>query len=176
MEKILVRDLRCSFNTQPPEGGCRFQSAYILIVLRFQHTAARRRLLIKKHLAFTSQQFQHTAARRRLQHIKLILIAIMRFQHTAARRRLPLALATQAYAALDVSTHSRPKAAAHDKPEGSLWLNVSTHSRPKAAALIRMTIHLIKIKVSTHSRPKAAAASLKSLAPSGFAALISLSS
>ena len=31
-------------------------------------------------------------------------------------------------------------------------------------------------KVSTHSRPKAAGASLKSLAPSGFAALISLSS
>ena len=30
--------------------------------------------------------------------------------------------------------------------------------------------------VSTHSRPKAAGASLKSLAPSGFAALISLSS
>ena len=32
------------------------------------------------------------------------------------------------------------------------------------------------VVVSTHSRPKAAGASLKSLAPSGFAALISLSS
>ena len=32
------------------------------------------------------------------------------------------------------------------------------------------------IKVSTRSRPKAAGASLKSLAPSGFAALISLGS
>ena len=34
----------------------------------------------------------------------------------------------------------------------------------------------IVVVVSTHSRPKAAGASLKSLAPSGFAAPISLSS
>ena len=37
-------------------------------------------------------------------------------------------------------------------------------------------IDITKLKVSTRSRPKAAGASLKSLAPSGFAALISLSS
>ena len=52
---------------------------------------------------------------------------------------------------------------------------VSTHSRLKAAGgdwvwLPRATL------VSTHSRLKAAGASLKSLAPSSFAAPISLSS
>ena len=52
---------------------------------------------------------------------------------------------------------------------------VSTHSRLKAAGLI---IHHTSVfwPVSTHSRLKAAGASLKSLVPSGFAALISLSS
>lgn len=35
---------------------------------------------------------------------------------------------------------------------------------------------VLAVTVSTHSRPKAAGASLKSLAPSGFAAPISLSS
>ena len=52
---------------------------------------------------------------------------------------------------------------------------VSTHSRLKAAGIFVTLIHLIA-HVSTHSRLKAAGASLKSLAPSGFAALISLSS
>ena len=39
-----------------------------------------------------------------------------------------------------------------------------------------VTKPLMGMMVSTRSRPKAAGASLKSLAPSGFAALISLSS
>ena len=56
-----------------------------------------------------------------------------------------------------------------------LVLNVSTHSRPKAAGKVIMKKYEL-ITVSTHSRPKAAGASLKSLAPSGFAAPISLNS
>ena len=71
-----------------------------------------------------------------------------------------------------VSTHSRPKAAGspillvqpHDR--------VSTHSRPKAAGDAAGGIARDRL-VSTHSRPKAAGASLKSLAPSDFAAPIS---
>ena len=52
---------------------------------------------------------------------------------------------------------------------------VSTHSRLKAAGgLIGLNPYFDE--VSTHSRLKAAGASLKSLVPSGFAALISLSS
>ena len=74
----------------------------------------------------------------------------------------------------DVSTHSRLKAAGFgyllfapflarfntQPPEGGWGYNDPTHN---------------PTKVSTHSRLKAAGASLKSLAPSGFAALISLS-
>ena len=98
----------------------------------------------------------------------------------------------------EVSTHSRPKAAGNtittcynslfsfntQPPEGG-WdinvdlsfnsLSVSTHSRPKAAGG-GFCVGLMGTDVSTHSRPKAAGASLKSLATSGFAALISLSS
>ena len=51
---------------------------------------------------------------------------------------------------------------------------VSTHSRLKAAGQSGREL-MIALIVSTHSRLKAAGASLKSLAPSGFAALISLS-
>ena len=51
---------------------------------------------------------------------------------------------------------------------------VSTHSRLKAAGKVNASKDIYAM-VSTHSRLKAAGASLKSLAPSGFAALISLS-
>ena len=52
---------------------------------------------------------------------------------------------------------------------------VSTHSRLKAAVCPKTARRSFPL-VSTHSRLKAAGASLKSLAPSGFAAPISLSS
>ena len=38
----------CSFNTQPPEGGCRHQDLLLCFARVFQHTAARRRLPILK--------------------------------------------------------------------------------------------------------------------------------
>ena len=76
-----------------------------------------------------------------------------RFQHTAARRRL-----------------GNPQRRADNHRR------VSTHSRPKAAGPSCAVGMSGLAGVSTHSRPKAAGASLKSLAPSGFAALISLSS
>ena len=78
------------------------------------------------------------------------------FQHTAARRRLP----AQSYHGnlyFDVSTHSRPKAAAEQVNQSLKDTIVSTHSRPKAAAIIGVPTIPYKI-VSTHSRPKAAAA------------------
>ena len=56
--------------------------------------------------------FQHTAARRRLLVGILIIRPYSKFQHTAARRRLPTATDGGAFD-LPVSTHSRPKAAAH---------------------------------------------------------------
>ena len=56
---------------------------------------------------------------------------------------------------VDVSTHSRPKAAGQSRFEHGYHLFVSTHSRPKAAG-IRLTTNTVTTIVSTHSRPKAA--------------------
>ncbi|KJJ18274.1 hypothetical protein HMPREF3156_01074, partial [Neisseria sp. HMSC06F02] len=74
-----------------------------------------------------------------------------------------------------VSTHSRLKAAGRTDTQRNHTDTVSTHSRLKAAGTSLNTIQGCE-HVSTHSRLKAAGASLKSLAPSGFAALISLGS
>ena len=74
------------------------------------------------------------------------------FQHTAARRRLEVIPTIDKDGVLFQHTAARRRLAVSDD----------------VSAAFRF--------VSTHSRPKAAGASLKSLAPSGFAALISLSS
>ena len=100
-----------SFNTQPPEGGCLCHEKKNKKILAFQHTAARRRLLMRSTVYADKQKFQHTAARRRL-----------------------LARDKSGKLAEDVSTHSRPKAAARYLEILRPNSGVSTHSRPKAAA------------------------------------------
>ena len=127
--------LSASFNTQPPEGGWHVQTIrcgmqrrnvsthsrpkaagfsvtdFRVIMTRFQHTAARRRLALPfaaflyclnvsthsrpKAAGCLSQSivvpalFQHTAARRRLgRYSKTQRVRYYQFQHTAARRRL----------------------------------------------------------------------------------------
>lgn len=119
-------------------------------------------------------EFQHSAARRRLVVQVVRLLYPVGFQHTAAQRQL----VGDKYGIdpdMLVSRHSRLKAA-----DGFIMLTfvmvaVSTHSCTKAAEYIAKHIDS-RLPVSTHSRPKAAGAFLKSLAPSGFAAPISLSS
>ena len=54
------------FNTQPPEGGCASDAKSFLEHEKFQHTAARRRLLDDPERIVSTLRFQHTAARRRL--------------------------------------------------------------------------------------------------------------
>ena len=100
------------FNTQPPEGGWMSASTeldrYIVSTHSrpkaagtapahpiqcwplFQHTAARRRLDIKKDDTVTDALFQHTAARRRLASLQALFTQNCVFQHTAARRRLAM--------------------------------------------------------------------------------------
>ena len=56
-------------------------------------------------------KFQHTAARRRLRFWQCCKKRLMKFQHTAARRRLR-DVRKQEIVQQVVSTHSRPKAAA----------------------------------------------------------------
>ena len=96
--------------------------------------------------------FQHTAARRRLVRTIAKKINEKEFQHTAARRRLG-------------------------------WKKIMAgqeirfqHTAARRRLGFEQGVGLRAVQVSTHSRPKAAGASLKSLAPSGFAAPISLSS
>ena len=100
----------------------------------------------------------------------------LQFQHTAARRRLVQSSA-QNRNEVDVSTHSRPKAAGAGTGNTLTALEVSTHSRPKAAGdrhaadLLELTFQHTAARrrlgraltlsqlfgtVSTHSRPKAA--------------------
>ena len=55
-----------SFNTQPPEGGWGILLTLLNTWLKFQHTAARRRLLVVLITEALVDLFQHTAARRRL--------------------------------------------------------------------------------------------------------------
>ncbi len=78
-------------------------------------------------------RFQHTAARRRLEPSEPKDGQQFKFQHTAARRRLALGLSFVSYVGLNVSTHSRPKAAGVAVPTANGTNAVSTHSRPKAA-------------------------------------------
>ena len=98
------------FNSQPPEGGWLRWPPAPLKLLRFQLTAARRRLGHDNDGRGVAKMFQLTAARRRL--------AIQ-----PPRRRKKA----------HVSTHSRPKAAGGQGPARCAAALVSTHSRPKAA-------------------------------------------
>ena len=117
------------FNTQPPEGGCRSSEIRRPFLMEFQHTAARRRLLMTM----------------------LIRQGMSAFQHTAARRRLPT-LAFAGYLKRPVSTHSRPKAAAHDHRQDDACRAVSTHSRPKAAVIIYVMVTINKSFQHTAAR------------------------
>ena len=165
----------------------------------FQLTAARRRLpmplppdlspeLVSTHsrpkaaaessmVLKSSEKFQLTAARRRLHPAFAVALFLSTFQLTAARRRLQEHIRA-VVAHREVSTHSRPKAAAGHHAHVRPRHRVSTHSRPKAAAGYMAFIlaeaefqltaarrrlpecyHAVYalLSVSTHSRPKAAA-------------------
>ena len=62
------------FNTQPPEGGWLKGGYYAFNLLKFQHTAARRRLGCAEITRPQIHRFQHTAARRRLEPLSKALL------------------------------------------------------------------------------------------------------
>ena len=166
-----------SFNTQPPEGGWPEVLSCSILLIRFQHTAARRRLVSLVKLSAKLQVFQHTAARRRLALLIVqILLCCSVSTHSrpkaagdrgTAKHFRTVGFNTQppeggwlhrfiAHALFPVvSTHSRPKAAGPFGINKSCLTIVSTHSRPKAAG-ISERFYLHSCRVSTHSRPKAA--------------------
>ena len=80
------------------------------------------------------RRFQLTAARRRLHDGHLDVVDVHRFQLTAARRRLRV-IPSEVKMQVNVSTHSRSKAAAWGFAGRKQRVDVSTHSRSKAAAL-----------------------------------------
>ena len=103
--------------------------------LKFQHTAARRRLVQKTACRSIHTKFQHTAARRRLGAILMVMGMFQAGFNTQppeggwddGRNRKEIQ---------NVSTHSRPKAAGASQGFALLKYVVSTHSRPKAAGFI----------------------------------------
>ena len=103
---------RKCFNTQPPEGGWAVFSSTSISRLKFQHTAARRRLATPSKV-------------RRL----------VRFVSTHSRPKAAGPGLLQQTRGNVVSTHSRPKAAGHNGNLSDFGYAVSTHSRPKAAGL-----------------------------------------
>ena len=119
-----------SFNTQPPEGDCPANQLSGLPLL-FQHTAARRRLVLDSH----STQF-------------VIVVSTHSRPKATVTKYAPCNQPTV------VSTHSRPKATGGSITKSINAFRVSTHSRPKATVDIINTINA-KLAVSTHSRPKA---------------------
>ena len=123
-----------SFNTQPPEGGWIFRQRFRDGFAVSTHSRPKAAGYVKCSLTFWLVTFQHTAARRRLDPCADFLKFLLMFQHTAARRRLEMRLDRRVYS-LQVSTHSRPKAAGSVCLSRSFASSVSTHSRPKAAGI-----------------------------------------
>ena len=99
------------FNTQPPEGGWWTYYSLFSVWVRFQHTAARRRLdaPFGRHYA-SSSGFNTQPPEGGWDLTGDLTKNPLMFQHTAARRRLGRIIQESTNSLL-VSTHSRPKAA-----------------------------------------------------------------
>ena len=84
---------KAGFNTQPPEGGCPENHNNSNKAVRFQHTAARRRLRDYLGNVFKMASFNTQPPEGGCHKQKACAVHYAVFQHTAARRRLPLAFA-----------------------------------------------------------------------------------
>ena len=164
-----------SFNTQPPEGGwakgkrggvavevstlSRPKAAdgimptncKQLSLLRFQHSAARRRLkdsplMMSNNACFNTQPPEGGC------YIISACTKSLRFQHSAARRRL--VQSAQWCVKLKVSTLSRPKAADFHLPV--IWPGYMFQHSAARRRLRPIDQALESVGVSTLSRPKAA--------------------
>ena len=165
-----------SFNTQPPEGGWWQMKPSARPIIRFQHTAARRRLANIKSNEWTGAGFNTQppeggwslglGCTKSISSFNTqppeggwksgnpVAISSVGFQHTAARRRLG-----------QTCRSPFPYFGFNTQPPEGGWgctstsvnkaVRVSTHSRPKAAGRWQLYGTDPEI-VSTHSRPKAA--------------------
>ena len=101
-----------------------------------------------------SFRFQHTAARRRLVHLYVFAVLSL-LVSTHSRPKAAGFSDLDRFLYPQVSTHSRPKAAGQRLLREIQVKKVSTHSRPKAAGHAKYRVCSLS-GVSTHSRPKAA--------------------
>ena len=142
------------FNSQPLEGGC-VNGGLSLPGFSVSTHSRSKAAAAKIGDKMFGRRFQLTAARRRLHDGHLDVVDVHRFQLTAARRRLRV-IPSEVKMQVNVSTHSRSKAAAWGFAGRKQRVDVSTHSRSKAAASSK-EVNDNLFAVSTHSRSKAAA-------------------
>ena len=148
--------LRCRlcFNTQPPEGGWWREEILKKIGEGFQHTAARRRLVIAmQHLTLNNAVSTHSRPKAAgNQTIKTINL------WDCFNTQPPEGgwASTDEYSrTMPVSTHSRPKAAGSDLLI-CLCINGGFNTQPPEGGWVAVGLEVLIIAVSTHSRPKAA--------------------
>ena len=110
MQQMRLQFRKVSTHSRAEAAALR-ETAKILNMPEFQHTAARRRLPFFAYSQLKELRFQHTAARRRLLRERISRPISSVFQHTAARRRLQNQRITLELSKA-VSTHSRAEAAA----------------------------------------------------------------
>ena len=146
-----------SFNTQPPEGGCNILISDLDIQLRFQHTAARRRLLAPHFMVrginccFNTQPPEGGC-----NGDDNIVYFRAGFNTQPPEGGCGIySLQAPHYPCFNTQP---PEGGCKKIGIARVEFLVSTHSRPKAAAFERLGIGYVEI-VSTHSRPKAAATS-----------------
>ena len=121
------------FNTQPPEGGCK-----------------QKMIAPPKIICFNTQPPEGGCVL-----TVLPSLSILMFQHTAARRRLHFPQ-NKRFHHRNVSTHSRPKAAASYRNRTRRPPKSFNTQPPEGGCIMPLCCNL-KSCVSTHSRPKAAA-------------------
>ena len=170
-----------SFNTQPPEGGCAaltFGTLRNVVSTHSRPKAADKQHIARQHFPFVSTHsrpkaaagacsikkrtvwFQHTAARRRLQEKARQTLEIESFNTQPPEGGWGLDFVQ--WCAVEVSTHSRPKAAEVSglkNADGSLFQHTAARRRLRGGAGL-----LARLAVSTHSRPKAAGGHVAALA------------
>ena len=146
--------LRIGFNTQPPEGGW---TGYLEMMTLDDAVSTHSRPKAAGNVGFAGQVplvlcFNTQPPEGGWSLYGELCVTDFMFQHTAARRRL-----------------------AKSEKQGEVRPGFQ-HTAARRRLGIEPYLKQYAKHVSTHSRPKAAGAFLKSLAPSGFAAPISLSS
>ena len=146
-----------SFNTQPPEGGCRSAhtlSRFLILVSTHSRPKAAAFLSSVRHRSLHG--FQHTAARRRLLH-ENVIVDLYDMVSTHSRPKAAALAATCCKLTRLVSTHSRPKAAASPFVGCATAMTGFNTQPPEGGCLMTNVLYSAARYVSTHSRPKAAA-------------------